>query len=65
MEAALEKVKNYKRTNIAYMWHGPSYHRLVEKDPAKRAGKWKVETGVFFVWADKIIDSKGVSRTAG
>ena len=64
MQAALEKVKNYKRTNIAYMWHEPT-RRLIEKDPAKRAGNWKVESGIFFMWVEKIIDSNGVSRPAG
>lgn len=46
------------------MWHRPT-RRLIEKDPSKRAGKWKIESGIFFMWADKIIDSKGVSKQAG
>ena len=64
MHEALNRVKNHKRTNIAYMWHSPT-KRLIEKDPAKRAGKWKVETGFFFMWVDKIIDSHGVTKPAG
>ena len=46
------------------MWHSPT-KRLIEKDPAKRAGKWKVESGIFFMWVDKFIESDGVSRPAG
>jgi hypothetical protein len=42
---------------MAYFWCDQS-NRLIQKDPSKRAGKWNKQSGTFFIYADKVVESK-------
>jgi len=47
-------VVSESNTDIAYFWCSQS-NRLIEKNPNKRTGHWKSQTGWMFLWGNEII----------
>jgi hypothetical protein len=50
--AAIEKIKSFSDSTVAYLWH-TSTNRLIEKDPSLKTATFDEIDGVFFLYADK------------
>lgn len=56
-EQALELIKKYNNSKVAYFWHRDS-GKLIEKPPSKRTGKWSSNKGVYFIYANKVLSDE-------